>query len=119
MPKQRGGRNTELSPLSLRKRYLPGRHRQPQAPHPPAVRAAAATQTEPLQAPQRLEKKTTDSTTPNRPKLTRFKDGFERETERELAQIFKRPERLFKEDKPFYPWLPQTPKVNFHLNFKF
>lgn len=39
-------------------------------------------------------------------------------TEEELAQAFKRPVRKFKEDKPFYPWLPPQPIVNFHLNFK-
>jgi len=42
------------------------------------------------------------------------------ETEKELAQAFKRPPRMFKEDTPFYPWLPKPmPLVNFHLNFKF
>ncbi len=51
--------------------------------------------------------------------LTRFKPGFERDTEDQLAQAFKRPSRLFKEDTPFYPWLPQpVPLVNFHLKFK-
>jgi len=52
--------------------------------------------------------------------MTPFKKGFEMDTEKELAQAFKRPPRLFKEDTPFYPWLPRpTPLVNFHLNFKF
>ncbi len=39
--------------------------------------------------------------------------------ENQLAQAFSRPPRLFKEDTPFYPWLPPTPRVNFALNFKF
>lgn len=53
-------------------------------------------------------------------KLTPFKPGFETETEHELAYAFKRPPRLFKEDSPFYPWLPRpVPIVNFHLNYKF
>ncbi len=42
------------------------------------------------------------------------------DTEKELAQAFNRPPRMFKEDPPFYPWLPRlVPRVNFHLNFKF
>ncbi len=51
--------------------------------------------------------------------LTRFAPGFEQETERDLSIAFKRPMRTFKEDTPFYPWLPPEPTVNFHLNFKF
>lgn len=52
--------------------------------------------------------------------MTPFKKGFEIETEKELAQAFSRPPRMFKEDTPFYPWLPRpVPLVNFHLNFKF
>lgn len=50
--------------------------------------------------------------------MTPFKDGFEKETERQLADAFKRPIRYFKEDPPFYPWLPIVPTVNFHLRFK-
>ncbi len=50
--------------------------------------------------------------------MTLFKPGFEQETEEQLAQAFKRPVRKFKEDPPFYPWLPPQPLVNFHLNFK-
>jgi len=48
-----------------------------------------------------------------------FKPGFEQETEEQLAQAFKRPVRKFKDDPPFYPWLPIEPRVNFALNFKF
>jgi len=50
--------------------------------------------------------------------MTPFKPGFERETEDQLADAFKRPPRYFKEDPPFYPWLPCVPKVQFKLNFK-
>jgi len=50
--------------------------------------------------------------------MTEFKPGFERETEEQLAQAFKRPVRKFKEDPPFYPWLPITPIVYFNLNYK-
>lgn len=51
--------------------------------------------------------------------MTLFKPGFEQQTEKELAIAFKRPIRKFKEDSPFYPWLPCEPRVNFALNFKF
>lgn len=52
--------------------------------------------------------------------MTLFAPGFEQETEQELAAAFKRPVRKFKEDSPFYPWLPNpVPRVNFHLNYKF
>ena len=51
--------------------------------------------------------------------MTPFKKGFEMDTEKQLAQAFSRPPRMFKEDPPFYPWLPRlTPLVNFHLNYK-
>lgn len=50
--------------------------------------------------------------------MTLFKPGFEQETEEQLAQAFKRPVRKFKEDTPFYPWLPPTPLVQFNLNYK-
>jgi len=50
--------------------------------------------------------------------MTEFKPGFERDTEEEIARAFRRPPRKFKEDPPFYPWLPLTPKVCFNLNFK-
>ncbi len=63
--------------------------------------------------------KTETNSNANRIKLTLFKPGFELETETELAKAFKRPIRKFKEDTPFYPWLPSiTPLVNFHLNYK-
>lgn len=50
--------------------------------------------------------------------MTLFKPGFEQQTEEELAKAFKRPVRKFKEDPPFYPWLPPTPLVQFNLNYK-
>lgn len=51
--------------------------------------------------------------------MRRFKPGFEEETEKELAIIFKRPPRTYVQDPPFYPWLPITPKVCFNLNYQF
>lgn len=42
----------------------------------------------------------------------------EREQEKEIAAIFKRPPRDFILDHPTYPWLPLTPLANFDLNFK-
>ncbi len=90
----------------------------PKAHRVPAA-AAAQAQERPHQHHLRPQKQTENSTTANRNKLTRFKSGFEWETECELAQAFRRPPRLFKEDTPFYPWLPKcVPLVNFHLNFK-
>ncbi len=43
--------------------------------------------------------------------------SWEQQEERELAAIFKRPQRLYIHDKPFYPWLPPEPYVNFDLKF--
>lgn len=46
---------------------------------------------------------------------------WEKQEERELARIFKRPERHYIYDPPTYPWLPITPlvpKLNFDLNFQ-
>lgn len=60
------------------------------------------------------------ATTPNRPtKLTPFITEFEKQTEKELSSIFRRPPRTYQEDFPFYPYLPFTPQVNFTLNYKF
>ena len=93
------------------------------AAHPPPARAAAAPQVQHHQTPPRSERTTENASTTNRNvriTLTRFKDGFERQTENELAYAFSRPPRMFKEDNPFYPWLPKPePLVNFHLNYKF
>ncbi len=93
------------------------------AAHPAAAAAARPAQVQHPQTPNGLKRQTENATTTNRNvriTLTRFKEGFERETENQLAQAFSRPSRLFKEDTPFYPWLPQpVPLVNFHLNYKF
>ncbi len=111
-----------MSPGTLQRKYLARstkRNRLPQA-HPTAARAAAANQVQPPQTNLRLERTTTKTKITDRVHLTRFKPGFEEETETELARIFKRPKRTFKEDMPFYPWLPPTPKVPrvcFNLNF--
>lgn len=111
-----------MSPLALRRKYLPRcPPRQPPTPHPTAAAATAADQAQPPQAHSRLKIKTESTTNANRhATLTRFAPGFERDTENEVALAFSRPPRLFKEDSPFYPWLPRpTPIVNFHLNYKF
>ncbi len=115
-------RDPELSPLSLQRKYLPRRGKdRPQRAHPPAAAAAERPQVQPLKTFSRHEIQTTNATTPNRStriKLTRFKPGFEQQTEYELACAFCRPMRTYKEDPPYYPWVPPEPQVNFHLNFK-
>lgn len=110
-----------MSPLTLRRAYMPRpKRRESPPPHPAAARAAAANQVQPLAPHLRPEIQTKNTATQHRAtKLTRFKQGFEWETELQLSRAFQRPPRLFKEDTPFYPWLPKfTPLVNFHLNFK-
>ncbi len=78
------------------------------------------TQTPPPHNHHRPKEETKATTITHRSvRLTPFKDGFEKETEIQLASIFKRPVRYFKEDPPFYPWLPPEPYVNFNLNFKY
>ncbi len=116
-------RREELSPNALRRKYLPRnptrtKHR---APHTAAAAAAAGAQVQHPETYIRNETTTKHAETTHRHvKLTRFQPGHEWETECQVAQAFKRPPRLFKEDKPFYPWLPRPePLVNFHLNFKF
>ncbi len=70
--------------------------------------------------PPTPKEKAERSTSPNRISLRRFQPGHEWETELQVAQAFNRPPRHFKDDPPFYPWLPRpTPLVNFHLNYKF
>ncbi len=119
----RSTRSPKLSPLALRRKYLPrgGNNSLHTAAHQTAAAAAAQNQKQPPQAHQPPKKQTeTPATTIRITRLTRFKEGFERETENQLAKAFNRPPRLFKEDTPFYPWLPRPePRVNFHLNFKF
>ncbi len=96
-----------------------GPTKPPQA-HQPAARATAAAQVQHLKTYYTFKRETTDATTSNRTiRMTTFKPGFEQDTEEELARAFKRPVRKFKEDTPFYPWLPPTPIVNFNLNYKF
>ncbi len=93
---------------------------KPPAPHPAAAAVPAANQKQPLQAPHRPEEQTENASTTNRsPRMTPFKKGFEMDTEKELAHAFNRPPRMFKEDSPFYPWLPRmTPIVNFQLKLQ-
>ena len=112
-----------MSPLTLRRRYMPrtGKGARPPQAHPQAAAAAAETQVQHVQAPPRSQRKTENTATSHRTtriKLTPFKKGFEMETEHEVAKAFCRPPRHFKEDPPFYPWLPCVPKVQFKLNFK-
>lgn len=57
----------------------------------------------------------------NQKKKNRLMTPWEQQEEKELAAAFKRPQRKYIYDKPFYPWLPPTPiipSVNFDLNFK-
>lgn len=43
---------------------------------------------------------------------------WEEQEEKEVAQLFGRPQRKFIFDFPFYHDVPITPKVNFDLRFK-
>ncbi len=113
-----------MSPLTLRKQYLPRNARRDTKP-PPAHPQAAAEAARPQAKPP--ENSTRDETEAERIaasnwniRMRRFKKGFEWDTELELSKAFCRPPRHFKDDTPFYPWLPTpTPRVNFHLNYKF
>ncbi len=42
----------------------------------------------------------------------------ELETDLQIAKWLHRPLRTYFDDKPFYPWLPPEPQVNFDLRFK-
>ncbi len=113
-----------MSPLTLRKFFLRkrGGEKNLPPPHPAAAAAAKAAQATAPHTHQGPERKTECFATSNRSNLvvlTRFKKGFEEDTEKEVAAAFHRPPRTYKEDTPFYPWLPPAPKVNFKLNFKF
>lgn len=44
---------------------------------------------------------------------------WEKEQERMDAAIWKRPQRDFILDIPFYPGIPPTPLVNFDLKYKY
>ncbi len=100
-----------MSPLALRKRFLPRAGGQPQAAHLQPVSAAAETQAQHHQVPNAPQKETKKSSTSHRITLERFKPGFEEETEKQLAAAFCRPPRTYKQDPPFYPWLPPAPKI--------
>nr|UHS18325.1 MAG: hypothetical protein [Gammatorquevirus sp.] len=109
-----------MSPTALRRKYLPRNpdRRGHTPPHPAAAPAAAANQERHPQAHHEHKTQTKPLESSHRNDNLRFKPGFEQETEEQLARIFKRPVRTFKHDTPFYPWLPPSPIVNFHLNFK-
>ncbi len=120
-PQKRKQENPRMSPESLRRKYLPGGNpkRQPLRAHQPAAPPAAAAQAQPHDPYSRPKIQTEKCTTTTRPTvLTRFKPGFEQQTEYELACAFCRPMRTYKEDLPYYPWLVPEPKVNFNLNYK-
>lgn len=42
----------------------------------------------------------------------------EKEDEKWIATLFKRPQRDYIFDMPTYPYVPLTPLANFDLNFK-
>ncbi len=112
-----------MSPLTLRKFFLRkrgGNIKHPAA-HPAAAQAPKAAQAPAPNTDSRYKGQTESTSTSHRSnlvKLTKFKKGFEETTEAELAAAFHRPPRTYKEDTPFYPWLPICPKVCFKLNYK-
>ena len=120
MPRRRPERNPSLSPGALQRKFLPrGGNRRPLPAHQATKAAAAAAQAQPPHSPERFKIKAERSSTASGSiKLERFKPGFEYDTERELSIVFCRPQRTYKQDPPYYPWLPPEPYVNFHLNFK-
>ncbi len=111
--RRRDTRNPELSPQSLRRKYLPRNptNKSPR-PHPAAAATAAATQAQPPQTPLRPQVKATQFTTANRSNtLTPFRPGFEYDTEKQLSIIFCRPMRHFSRRPPFLPLrLPLAPR---------
>lgn len=42
---------------------------------------------------------------------------YEMQDELFIAKWLKRPPRTYFDDRPFYPWLPPEPMVNFKLNY--
>nr|BAF76126.1 hypothetical protein [Torque teno midi virus] len=118
-PRGRERRDPKLPPLAMPRQHITRRNTdRPPAAHPPAESQAAAAQAQHPDATNRIEKEARLFETTNRQfRVEPFKDGFEKETERELAIIFHRPPRYYKNDPPFYPWLPPTPLVNFNLNY--
>ena len=108
-----------MSPGALQRKYMARTAtRGPTPPHPAAAPTAARDQARHPQTHHEHKAQTKPFITAHRDDNLIFKPGFEQETEEELAKIFKRPVRTYKHDTPFYPWLPPTPIVNFHLNFK-
>ncbi len=119
MSNPRRKENTGMSPLALRRKYLPRNPRNNTAAHQPAAAAAAPAQKKPPQALQPPETWPAMFAAPTRhPRIRKFKPGFETDTEREMAIAFCRPPRTYFTDLPFYPWLPVTPVVQFNLNYK-
>lgn len=121
-PRRRKHRRDMLSPNALQRKFLPRnptRRNITPAAHPTAAAAAANNQAQPHAPPRPTQKQTARTPTPfGSPRINRrFRPGFEEETEKELARIFKRPPRHFIYDPPFYPWVPIVPKVCFRLNF--
>ncbi len=82
----RNRRDPEMSPLSLRRKYMPRtERRQPPAPHPAAAAAAKAAQATAPQANSTSTDQTSSYTITHRNiRLTLFKPGFEQETEEQL-----------------------------------
>lgn len=82
-----------MSPLTLRRAYMPRPNgRKPTPPHPAAIQAAAANQAQPPAPHLRPETKTENYTAQHwTPKLTRFNPGHDWETEVQVAAAFKRP----------------------------
>lgn len=53
---------------------------------------------------------------PKKPKIRKFTPQ-EWETEKQVADAFRRPPCSFFGDKPFYPYCVPEPVVNFRLNY--
>ena len=100
-----------------------GKRRRDMSPAPAPQKQAKATQAAnpptTNQTSFRIKKCTYNVTLfpPTNPPNRRFLP-HELPTEIELASWMKRPVRTFINDKPFYPWLPPEPYVNFMLNYK-
>ncbi len=112
-----------MSPSTLRKFFIRkrGGNIRHQAAHQVPKAQAETAQAQPPQANKKYKGDTESTATSNRHdliKLTKFKKGFEEDTERELAQAFNRPPRTYKEDTPFYPWTSYLPKSMFLLKLQ-
>ncbi len=53
-----------------------------------------------------------------KPRKNRRLTAQEMETEIQICKWLHRPPRTYFDDKPFYPWVPPEPVVNFDLNYK-